>query len=673
MEKKSLFKQIAECLFNKNGMKTSIMGRFLRLSLLTILIVVSCTLAFSLMKSSTSLEAQYQKELSNDAVATANSIAQWVNLVKTEIEAEATDSSYVDESISIDERKALLAKAAEKTEFKDFAISYADGKTYNNTDISDRDYFQNAISGTTYVSSPVLRKTDNSITIMVGTKMATGSFDGIIYGALDASFFSKQLGVLNLGEQGYGLIIDAKGTVIAYDREDNDYVLNQIKPVSEAKSDKSMEGFAKLVNEMLKEDSGIMTVTMPDGEVYCAGYDKVAGAEGWSVAILLNEREAKQPIREAINSGIVIGIVLLLLGFIINLLVATKIAYPVRVAANRLQALSEGDLSSEREEVHINQDETGRLLTAFDATRYMLQDYIGDISSVLQSITDGNLDIRIEKEYKGEFADIKENLNKILDALNTFFGKAKKTSANMLDGARQVEMASQSLAQASTEQAQAVVEISSSIEAIGKSTAANAEDVVRVDKLSQTAKQEADEGNRQMTKMIEAMNEINESSQNIAKIMKVIDDIAFQTNILALNASVEAARAGVHGRGFAVVAEEVRNLAGKSSTASGEIAVMIENSLGKIKAGSDIAEETAQDLKKIVGEIDEIAEIMGHIAEVSKDQAEGADQITKGIEQISAAVQNNSATSEECAASSVELSNQSRGLAKQIAFYKTRE
>ena len=233
-------------------------------------------------------------------------------------------------------------------------------------------------------------------------------------------------------------------------------------------------------------------------------------------------------------------------------------------------------------------------------------------------------------------------------------------------------MASQSLASASTEQASAIVQITSSIEGITKHVEENTADVEKTNKLAQQTKSEAGSGNAQMQLMIKAMNDINDSSQNIAKIMKVIDDIAFQTNILALNASVEAARAGVHGKGFAVVAEEVRNLAGKSADAAEEIAEMIDDSIKKIQNGTDIASDTAEKLSKIVSDVDEIAVVMDGVAVKSREQAESIVQINTGIEQISSAVQNNSATSEECAAASVELSGQAEGLMKQIKFYRLR-
>lgn len=669
MENKKFVARVWDCQFRKHGMKTSIMARIMRLGLIAVVIVAATLTICMVTYSTTLLEREYNKEITNESTATAKSIEQWVTLVKTQIEAQSEKAELVATGTSLDKRKELLAAEAKKTKFKDFSISYVDGKTYNDTDISDRDYFKAAIAGTTYVSSPVLRKTDNSLTIMVGTPMKVTGFNGIIYGGLDVDFFDEQLGLLDLGEKGYGIILDSTGTVIA-DPHDNEYVSEQINPITKAKEDASFSEFAELAQIMISSPAGTSSLTMPDGELYLVGYSPVEGDEGWSIAVLLNINELQASTKKMITMGVVIFIGLLVLAFLIILLVGTNIAYPLRAAANRLKSLSEGDLTSDREDVKVPDDEVGRVIEGFDATQAMLKEYIGDIDMVLGNITKGNLDIEITKEYKGDFASIKDNLNKIIASLNGTFTKANDASSNLLEGARQVENASQALAQASTEQASAVVQITSSIENIAKSTADNTSDVIKVNDLTQKAKAEADAGNEQMNRMVEAMDEINEASQNISKIMKVIDDISFQTNILALNASVEAARAGVHGRGFAVVAEEVRSLAGKSSAAAGEIAEMIDDSIKKIQAGSVIATDTAEKLEAIVGEIDGIAEIMDRIAVVSKEQAEAVGQVNVGIEQISSAVQNNSATSEECAASSIELSNQAKGLADQIAYYK---
>lgn len=289
----------------------------------------------------------------------------------------------------------------------------------------------------------------------------------------------------------------------------------------------------------------------------------------------------------------------------------------------------------------------------------------------------------LEKLSNGEFNidyvpassdDVVGNaIEKLIKDNNTAFGVIRNAAKQITVGSEQIAAASQTLAQGSTEQASAIQQISASVTDIANKTKDNASQATEVHSIVQETKEDIMHSNIRMNEMVAAMEEINEASGNIQKVIKVIDDIAFNTNILALNASVEAARAGEHGKGFAVVAEEVRNLAGRSAKASNQTSVMIEDSIEKIRKGSELAQETAKSLLIVSEMIDKVTGLSVTIAESSNNQATATAQIDQALSQVSQVVQTNSATSQQCASASEQLSGQVRGLEMQISRYKLKD
>lgn len=313
------------------------------------------------------------------------------------------------------------------------------------------------------------------------------------------------------------------------------------------------------------------------------------------------------------------------------------------------------------------------LVSSVNGTSIHLKDIIQEISDKLTQMSLGNFNLDPLENFPGDFEALSNALNTILLSINDLLGSVNQNSMHVAASSAQVSQGSQLLSQGATEQASAVEELSATVVEISERTKKNAENAGKASRLVASVKANANKGNMQMDEMLRSMNDISDSSLSISKIIKVIDDIAFQTNILSLNAAVEAARAGQYGKGFAVVADEVRNLAAKSAKAAKDTTDLIEASIRKVETGTKIAKETADSFGNIVSGVDDAAALVSEIAVSSNEQATGISQIDKGISQVSKVVQTNSATAEESAAASEELSGNAENLKEQIGNFKLRD
>lgn len=345
-----------------------------------------------------------------------------------------------------------------------------------------------------------------------------------------------------------------------------------------------------------------------------------------------------------------------------------KILRPVIAVKNQMGEISQGNLSAEFS-MEPDTSELGMLVASIHETKSELKKYIKDIDNKLSQMADGNMDLVIDSNYRGEFLPIQNALSQILESLNSALLRIGQTAGQVSQQSEVMTNVAQTLSNGAMQQASAVEELSSGIQEISAGVDSTSKDAETARKAAMDAMMHLQTCDAKMKELTSAIQGISQSSHQIAGIIKTIEDISFQTNILALNASVEAARAGEAGKGFAVVAEEVRSLAAKSQEAAEETAELIEDSIDKVNAGSKIADETARAMEEITKVVQESEHIINGIAESSNYQATAVAQIEQAISQVSQVVQTNSATSEECAAASEELSNQASRMREMLSIY----
>lgn len=231
-------------------------------------------------------------------------------------------------------------------------------------------------------------------------------------------------------------------------------------------------------------------------------------------------------------------------------------------------------------------------------------------------------------------------------------------SDEVSSAASQVASASQTLAEGSSEQAAAIQETSATLEETSSMVHQNRENTLQAATLAKQTKQYAEQSNVEMNKMSDSMSNLKNSSNEIAKIIKVIDEIAFQTNILSLNAAVEAARAGDAGKGFAVVAEEVRSLAQRSAQAAKDTTLIIESNIDLSENSVNIAKIVRESVESISHQATKVSGLLDEISVATNEQAQGVEQINKAISQMEIALNSGAKTADESAASSRALQQQ---------------
>ncbi|MDD2970888.1 MAG: methyl-accepting chemotaxis protein [Lachnospiraceae bacterium] len=352
--------------------------------------------------------------------------------------------------------------------------------------------------------------------------------------------------------------------------------------------------------------------------------------------------------------------------------VKNELIDPIQEIESQMQFIAKGILN---EEFTMAPDETeiGQLIGSIKTTKEFLQYIIGDMTKVMGRLSQGDMSFNITAEYIGQFSEIKNSLQTILDNMNETFTAIGDSSEQVAAGANQMAMAAQELAEGSTEQSNAVEDIAANIEELNKGIAQTAEQCQRATKIAMSAGASLQTGSERMDKLGEAMLLIKQCAEQIEGITNTINEIASQTNLLALNAAIEAARAGAAGKGFAVVAEEVKNLANDSASAVAETDALVKRTIEAVENGLELSNETADALQEVGKQASESVQIMTDVAKEADIQSIKANEITSSVDKIASNVQNNSATAEETAAASEEQSAQSDTLNELISKFQLRK
>lgn len=493
---------------------------------------------------------------------------------------------------------------------------------------------QNVVSALNSASVVLTTPSDANSNFYLGAKRADG---GILCSEMKAS----KLATILAGSACDTFILASDGTVIASAVKNNTPVTNYSKYV---------------------QKSGARTIDITpqgnSGDRHCFAAAAIDGTDGWTVLISAKSGEYYNGVVTAFWVNMVVIILMIAMIALVVIFVSKVIIKPLEEVRAKISEMADGQLSGGNIKIRSN-DELGELAAAVNRMAEYNNGIINDIHYYAGEIANENLCVKPRAQYMGDYIPVKKSLESIVESMREVVGNVESAGKEVSASSAQMSTNSAVLSQAAAEEADTVSQLNESLHNVHDQINNSAEKAAQARSMTEETVASMNEGSEKMSKMLDAMSEINTTSSQIANIIKTIQDISFQTNILSLNASIEAARAGAAGKGFAVVAGEVGSLANKTAQAAKSTTGLIETSLRAVEHGTVIANETAEMLGMIVGKAGESAKVVEEIADASTKQAESIKHVLEGMNSISSAVNQISVSARECADSSELLASQS--------------
>ena len=661
-------------------MKRSLNGRILRSTTLNILIlvVICCVImALSMQSLANNILLDSLQPMARQSAKTMEAnihmLADRMMTIAGDprmdtVTAGGTDTavSRPDTAATRENRGAVLEEAAEIYELYTIALYGLDGRLEQGIDGSPESLDSSFFA--------LLKETDNLTTapstiyqgklgITMGMPVKEDG-ETVLYvvGVYKYDTLNDVISSINLGKSGMAYMVDREGIVTGHP--------DQSLALSKSSLAQLSGGNGGAVDRVTTGETGATEFPI-DGKQMLVAFSPIRGTQ-WSLVIQIPKSDYSGLINGAMAVSVLATLAVLVVSILLVLRLARSISRPVKRVTDRMVALSNGDLHTEVVPVHSG-DELEVMTQTLDATLESVNRYISDIQQVLTRIADGDLRTEPQVDYKGDFVLIRGSLYTIAQSMNETLSGFHAAAARLTDMAEQLSGQSAQLHQASLEQNQSTEELVHEVTHVKERLADVTQSSGQTRSQTEEITRRIQSANEQMAALSSAMDDISANAQQITKIAKDIEDIAFQTNILALNASVEAARAGATGKGFAVVADEVKQLAAKSAQAAQSATDMVNNTKAIIQTGVVLTAGTAGSLRAISDVSAQISTISDQLAAAVQGQETALAVMEERIDAISAIADRNLQNAGETEQSSGLLAKEAEALQFQVRKFILKE